>query len=239
MTREEIKNIVRHVFHFYEVSVENCNWADMNEACGEIFKVLEQESCDDVAKERYEDLCEYFGEAKVILASREEFKKWLERVKWHIRKADELAREQERRVEPCEDCISRKSVIDVLTRNRVHFCDMVRITSELKELPSVTPEVTECEDIISRILERMWNCRGKHTTSIDKVKMEQIIRENLSFVTTKQKIGHWILNDYQGVLPAGYKMYHCSECGHEISSKSGKITRLNEYPYCHCGAKME
>lgn len=54
------------------------------------------------------------------------------------------------------------------------------------------------------------------------------------------KMGRWILNDHQGVLPAGYKMYHCSECGREISSKyHGKMSLLNEYPYCHCGAKME
>lgn len=43
-------------------------------------------------------------------------------------------------IEPCDDCYSRKSVIDVLTRNRVHFCDMFRIISELKELPPVTPK---------------------------------------------------------------------------------------------------
>jgi len=41
MTAEEIKNIVRHVFHFYEVNAENCNWADINEACGEVFKALD------------------------------------------------------------------------------------------------------------------------------------------------------------------------------------------------------
>ena len=53
------------------------------------------------------------------------------------------------------------------------------------------------------------------------------------------KTGHWILNAYQGVLAAGYKMYHCSECGCEICSKyNGKISLLKEYPYCHCGAKM-
>lgn len=39
-----------------------------------------------------------------------------------------------------------------------------------------------CEDTINRILKRMWNCRGKHTTSIDKVAMEQIIRDELSSV---------------------------------------------------------
>jgi len=45
-------------------------------------------------------------------------------------------------------------------------------------------EQQPCDDAISRILTRMWNCRGKHTTSIDKVKMEQIIRDELS-VTQK------------------------------------------------------
>lgn len=49
---------------------------------------------DNTAKERYEDLCEYFGEARTILESREEFKKWLERVKWHIKKAEELYEKQ-------------------------------------------------------------------------------------------------------------------------------------------------
>jgi len=43
-----------------------------------------------IAQERYEDLCEYFGDAKDILNSREDFKAWLGRVKWHIYKAEEL-----------------------------------------------------------------------------------------------------------------------------------------------------
>lgn len=43
-----------------------------------------------------------------------------------------------------------------------------------------------CEDAISRILKRMWNCRGKHTTSIDKVKMEQIIRDELPPVNPQE-----------------------------------------------------
>ena len=43
-----------------------------------------------------------------------------------------------------------------------------------------------CQDAINRILNRMWNCRGKHTTSIDKVKMEQIIRDELSSVNLQK-----------------------------------------------------
>ena len=45
--------------------------------------------------------------------------------------------------------------------------------------------VKPCDDAVSRILKRMWNCRGKHTTSIDKVAMEQIIRDELFSVTPK------------------------------------------------------
>lgn len=56
----------------------------------------------------------------------------------------------------------------------------------------------------------------------------------------KTKTGHWILNDNQGMQAVGYLTYHCSECGREISSKyHGKISLLKEYPYCHCGARME
>lgn len=48
------------------------------------------------------------------------------------------------------------------------------------------------EDVISRILERMWNCRGKHTASIDKVKMEQILRDELSSANLQPKTGYWV-----------------------------------------------
>lgn len=59
-------------------------------------------------------------------------------------------------------------------------------------------------------------------------------------VQPKAKTGHWILNDNQGVRAVGYLTYHCSECGREIGSKyHGKVSLLKEYPYCHCGSKME
>lgn len=63
---------------------------------------------------------------------------------------------------------------------------------------------------------------------------------DLPSVQPKAKIGKWIKNEEQGVQAVGYLTYHCSECGREISSKyHGKISLLKEYPYCHCGAKME
>lgn len=88
-------------------------------------------------------------------------------------------------------------------------------------------EQEPCDDAISRILKKMWNCRGKHTTSIDKVAMEQIIRDELPSVTQKSKTGHWILTDDDFV--------YCSEC--EDSYYPRPIDA--SWYYCpNCGAKM-
>ena len=61
-----------------------------------------QEPCENIAEERYKDLCEYFGEMKDILKSRKDFKAWLERVKWHIHKAEELYEKYEYKQESCD-----------------------------------------------------------------------------------------------------------------------------------------
>lgn len=76
-------------------------------------QVLEDSCKNELAIERYQDLVDYFDDenaAKIILEDREEFKKWLARIKWHVQKADELARKLEQ--EPCEDVISRQAVLD-------------------------------------------------------------------------------------------------------------------------------
>lgn len=49
-----------------------------------------------------------------------------------------------------------------------------------------------------------------------------------------QKIGHWIF-DF-GEKESG--VYKCSECGRIIMKYSDENLSEN-YPYCHCGAKME
>ena len=52
--------------------------------------------------------------------------------------------------------------------------------------------------------------------------------------STLIKRGQWILQD-------GYdkrdNWYVCSECGRSINLIGGD--RLENYPYCHCGAKMD
>lgn len=66
--------------------------------------------------------------------------------------------------EPCDECL----------HNHTSICGNCNDYDEFEQEP--------CDDAISRILKRMWNCRGKHTTSIDKVKMEQIIRDEITSV---------------------------------------------------------
>ena len=58
----------------------------------------------------------------------------------------------------------------------------------------------------------------------------------------ERKTGKWIR---QGGIHNMYTRYSCSECGREIDMyyNFGNIPTdedvINEFPYCHCGAKME
>ena len=92
-----------------------------------------------------------------------------------------------------------------------------------------------CDDAISRILKRMWNCRGKHTAIIDKVKMEQIIRDELPSVT--QKSGKWIEHpEIETSTPEYLMFYECSECGDKQCFYKSDIHKKR---FCsNCGAKM-
>ena len=89
--------------------------------------------------------------------------------------------------------MTREEIIEglkLLEDNMVHFDELQNDKGEWIDVHELLYEAIQalsqepCDDAISRILKRMWNCRGKHTTSIDKVAMEQIIRDELS-VTQK------------------------------------------------------
>lgn len=81
--------------------------------------------------------------------------------------------------EPCDelDFVQPHKKVSV----NLEVCKMREATQEEREgINQYIDSIAEpCEDAMSRILKRMWNCRGKHTTSIDKVKMEQILRDEL------------------------------------------------------------
>lgn len=129
-------------------------------------------------------------------------------------KAGDLEMElAEKKVEPCEDAISRKSIKQKLQEHHDFF---VNAYGGFSNLPR--NDKSRVDEII--------NC------------IAMVVNEPP--VTPKQRTGKWVFNDNQGVQAVGYLTYHCSECGREICSKyHGKISLLKEYPYCHCGAKMK
>jgi hypothetical protein len=87
-----------------------------------------------------------------------------------------------------------------------------------------------CDDAISRILKRMWNCRGKHTTSIDKVKMEQIIRDELSVTQKSGKCKECKYFEYDSVAKVdGIPLI----VAHEICNKWGNGCKTKEDGYCY------
>ena len=95
-------------------------------------------------------------------------------------------------------------------------CALHSVIEELEQEP--------CDDAISRVLNRMWNCRGKNTTNIDKVKMEQIIREELSVQPSRK--GHWIKKG---------NTLKCPFCG----AKGEDIKDDYCFNFCpNCGADM-
>ena len=100
-------------------------------------------------------------------------------------------------------------------------------------------EQEPCDDAISRqaVLDCQHFIYDETGEELEVILAENVL--NLPPVNPQPNIGHWIKNDNQGVQAVGYLTYHCSECGREISSKyHGKLSLLNDFPYCHCGAKM-
>ena len=101
-----------------------------------------------VARERYEDLCEYFNNnphtIELILNDRKEFKAWLDRMHWHVLECEKLAR----KLEALEgkdnapdtnvgDIISRHAAIDLVR----DVCDAIMSGCESWYDPETEDEV--------------------------------------------------------------------------------------------------
>ena len=107
----------------------------------------------DLAQERYQDLIEYFGDEKVIktiLEDKKEFKAWLERLRWNVKRADELARELEQikgttKNDLGVDAVSRNIVLTLINdvKNANGFSEYSQyeyLFDQVDTMPSVTPQ---------------------------------------------------------------------------------------------------
>ena len=108
----------------------------------------------------------------------------------------------------------------------IHKEDMEALNSVIQAL-----EQEQCEDAISRqavdeIKELMTDINGD---TVYAVRMSDI--RQLPPVNSQPKTGHWILIDKE------LSRYECSECGEIIRLYENET--LEDYPFSHCGAKME
>lgn len=126
MTPEELKNIVRCVFHFYDENADDSNWAHMNEACGEVIKILEQEPCEDAV-------------------SRSEVVEWLRRasddsIQHAIDSNLEFIPPVTPKLPECKDAVSRIEVDRLCYRYlKVATDEHVAFYEHFLDLPSVEP----------------------------------------------------------------------------------------------------
>ena len=67
-----------------------------------------------MALERYKDLCTFFHNDKDVLNNRKEFIDWLERMRWHVKTADELFRENEAYQKAFEDIRAEIKALSIM-----------------------------------------------------------------------------------------------------------------------------
>ena len=199
--------LFKNRYQFWEYGIDT--YLKIDDVLAVLDKYAEQEPCTD-AQERYEDLCEYFGDAKDVLKSRKDFKAWLDRIKWHIHKAEELAAENDDlrdqlamrdrfKQGPCDDVVSRQAVLDVCKHKGK---DCIR-----------------CSFYNIKFIDER-TVKGYCT-------LGKAVRE-LPPVRPQEQTGHWIRQD--NTKEPLYGWYFCSECNSVIGEKT---------KFCsNCGAKM-
>jgi len=224
MTREERIKKLRYLITCMKCKVsgkvcdDNCptqydagNMGEIIENLEEIVKALDQEPTtkSDLAQERYQDLIEHFGDekvAKTILESRKEFKAWLERLRWIIKRADELARELEQIKRTTKNDLPHCQHTDEeIAKSFIEDVEAVK-----DQLPTKNDLGVDWDELKRKILMEVdggtddkWlryaDVCDRISGSIDDFKAD------LPSVTPIRPKGHWILTDVEGS-----KVWQCS-----------------------------
>ena len=172
----------------------------------------------------------------------------------HVKRWNDKARLADETIDTCIKALEQEELCEALHEIPSNEMNLEQARQAVRDLRKCVLDhylLSESRDAVSRkavfdmckkeIDHISKNWQNYHSPSEAKSGFAYIATNiyELPPVTPQQKIGHWILNDNQGVQAVGHLMYHCSECGREICSKyHGKISLLKEYPYCHCGARM-
>lgn len=93
-------------------------------------------------------------------------------------------------------------------------------------------EYIERETLLTNICDDM--CGLKYTGVCENCRVVALIADTPAADVAPVVHATWVLTSDFG--PSEF--YHCSRCGRE-EVRFGKSSIYQQYPYCHCGAKMD
>ncbi len=218
MTKEYGEIPVDEFVCYYD-KVESGNSENFEETKEDEHNLATMQESTEEQKDRSKDAFEVLGEVRAKAGMTEEERK----VALYCLKAN-----SDYHSEVCEECVNYPN------------CDHT-IQDDVTETIIRALEQESCDDCVSRkAVLKIYDDWFATCNIADKKESPKSKIKALPPVAPQPRMGKWILNANQGVQAVGYLTYHCSECEREISSKfHGRISLLKEYPYCHCGAKME
>ncbi len=134
--------------------------------------------------------------------------------------------------------MTNEEAIQIMENERPHCGKRITFTEEEKyeafEMAIAALKAEPCEDAVDR-KEALKAIEGKEY----KFQVYEAI-EKLPPVTPKPRTGKWIETLAEDACGELYSYWACSECGRSVGYNLADIKDvLEEYPYCHCGAKME
>lgn len=132
--------------------------------------------------------------------------------------------------EPCTDAISRQYLLEncVVDKVTMPFVPVIKIKSAPSVIPQSRTEAISRQAVLNT-LDTVDKILDEGRTVENYKALLKDCYEVLTPIIPQPKVGKWlIVDDCERFIAK------CSECGRVEDSRM-----INNYPYCHCGAKME
>ncbi len=140
--------------------------------------------------------------------------------------------------------MDRKKAIEWMAREirylklapKVNGCEMTEEWAEQIQIYELAIDALSREEAAEKNVERTTKCSGiRCVMQSGTVDPGNCPVENCPNFTPEKKHGHWIPMDSDGID----QIYKCSACGRIVLTHAYATSMISEYPYCHCGAKMD
>jgi len=99
---------------------------------------------------------------------------------------------------------------------------------------TIDEAIKHAEEVASRLFDDRVHCIK---CAEEHQQLAAWLKELKQLKEKEPKIGHWIKEKSMYYDWDGYS-YYCSECGRVVHKDEFEDMQI-DYPYCHCGAKME